>query len=188
MADALSTDSRDFYERVIESNFSLPLFVFLNFNFEINIHTYNNRLKSRIRCPFFSHQLVSVCSSSPLFCFYMLRTNLINAPLVLLMMYPGLMLLGLSSSAGGLSTSLADQEKNGSYSNNDAKEAITALKMGSGWACFFYLVGSILAFAMSISYSPTIFGSNLEKNTLNTPVDIEPLRPTLAPSASASSP
>ena len=92
-------------------------------------------------------------------------------------MLPGLMLLGLCSEAGGLATKYAKDE---SMSGNQSNEAIAAHKLGSGWACFFYLVGSIICFAMSIIYSPSLYGSNLEKNTLRTPVDIEPLRPTLA--------
>ena len=100
-------------------------------------------------------------------------------------LFPGLMLLGLSSSAGGLATLLAENEKNDSHMDADIKDALEAQKMGSGWACFFYLVGCIFAFALSIIYSPALCGSNLEKNTINTPVDIEPLRPTLAPSATS---
>ena len=94
------------------------------------------------------------------------------------------MLLGLSSSSGGLATYLADQEKNGSL-NSEAKQSLNAQKLGAGWACFWYLVGSILTLAASIMYSPTLFGSNMEKNTLSVPVDIEPLRPSLAPGASS---
>ena len=97
----------------------------------------------------------------------------------------GLMLLGLCSSSGGMATYLADQEKNGSI-DNEAKQSINAKKLGAGWACFWYLVASILTFAGSIMYSPTLFGSNMEKNTLSVPVDIEPLRPSLAPGASSS--
>lgn len=68
----------------------------------------------------------------------------------------GLLLLGYASGEGGLSRA---SSLNGDRVNVDwLEDAFDAEASGYGFSCFVKLVGAILAFAVSIYYSPVFCG------------------------------
>ena len=79
----------------------------------------------------------------------------------------------MSSEAGG-NAQMNNILKDAPYQDESTYQPLVG---GSGFACFSYLMASISAFIISFYYSPQIFGSTLEKDTLKAPQDIEPLRP-----------
>lgn len=90
-----------------------------------------------------------------------------------------MMLLGFCAAAGAEA-----QVDNLLYKNNDVpnfyKEMMRAEGGGQGFACFAYLVGFFIAFAMALYVSP-LLGSENEKRMLSAPANME----TAAPAAAA---
>ena len=84
----------------------------------------------------------------------------------------GMMFMGFVAEAGALA-----QVNNISYASEDATDAEKAqfARRGSGYgfACFIYLVASLVGIAMAIYISPDT-GSRNEKQILGHPKDIDP--------------
>ena len=82
-----------------------------------------------------------------------------------------LMLLGFSSTAGGISNSsqltydAADDDKTQSY--------MEPLMAGYGFACFLYLMAFIIFFAVALYISPYSCGTPNEKKILQNPHELE---------------